>query len=42
MGFGDALKKMFGSSTDATPADERQLASRSEAALGASRGALLA
>src|SRR5262245_18752365 len=37
MGFGDALKKMFGSSTDATPAEERQHASESEAALSASQ-----
>jgi hypothetical protein len=36
MGFGDAMKKIFGTSTDATPADERQLAGGSEDALGAS------
>jgi hypothetical protein len=36
MGLGDAMKKFFGTSTDATPADERQLAGGSEDALGAS------
>jgi hypothetical protein len=36
MGLGDAMKKIFGTSTGATPADERQLASGSEGALGAS------
>ena len=36
MGFGDALRKIFGSSPDATPADERQLPGGSVAALGAS------
>jgi hypothetical protein len=36
MGLGDIMKKIFGGSTDATPADERQLAGASEAALGAS------
>jgi hypothetical protein len=36
MGLGDALKKIFGGGTDATPLDERQLAGGSEAALGAS------
>lgn len=36
MGLGDAIKKIFGTSTDATPADERQLADGSEDALGAS------
>jgi hypothetical protein len=36
VGLGDALKKIFGDSTGATPADERQLAGGSEAALGTS------
>ena len=36
MGLGDAIKKFFGTSTDAAPADERQLAGGSEGALGAS------
>jgi hypothetical protein len=36
MGLGDVMKKIFGGSTDATPADERQLAGGSESALGAS------
>jgi hypothetical protein len=36
MGLGDTLKKMFGTSSGATLADERQLAGESEAALGAS------
>src|SRR5262249_45295283 len=36
MGLGDAMKKIFGTSTDATPADERQLAGGTEDALGSS------
>ena len=36
MGLGDAMRKIFGTSTDATPGDERQLAGGSEAVLGAS------
>ena len=36
MGLGDVMKKIFGGSTEATPADEYQLAGTSEAALGAS------
>jgi hypothetical protein len=36
MGLGDVMKKIFGGSTDVTPADERQLAGASEAALGES------
>ena len=36
MGLSDALKRIFGGSTGGLPADERQLAGRSEGALGAS------
>ena len=36
MGLSDAMKKLFGTSTEATPPDERQLAGGSEDALGAS------
>ena len=36
MGLGDAMKRIFGTSTGATPADERQLAGGSEGTLGAS------
>ena len=36
MGLGDAMKKIFGISTDATPGDERQLAGGTEDALGSS------
>ena len=36
MGLGDAMKKIFGTSTDATPVDERQLAGGTEDALGSS------
>ena len=36
MGLGDAMKKIFGTSANATPADERQLAGGSEGALGSS------
>jgi hypothetical protein len=36
MGLGDAIKRIFGASTNATPTDERQLAGESEGALGAS------
>jgi hypothetical protein len=36
MSFGDALKNIFGNLTNATPADERQLADGGENALAAS------
>jgi hypothetical protein len=36
MGFGDVMRTIFGTSTNTTPADERQLAGGSEGALGSS------
>jgi hypothetical protein len=36
MGIRDAMKRIFGTATGATPADERQLDGGSEGALGAS------
>jgi hypothetical protein len=36
MSIRDAMKRIFGTATGATPADERQLAGASEGALGAS------
>jgi hypothetical protein len=36
MGLSEALRKIFGTSTNATPADDRQLAGGSEGALGSS------